>query len=835
MARSIAELNIRIGARIDEMVKGLNNAERRLQRSGRKLARLGNEISLSLSAPLALAGVGALKTNANFQRLRDGITTAMKDAGASTEETRAEIEALRKESLKPGLNFEQALTGSIRLQSVKIEAELARRTLGAFGNALSLAGKKAQELDGITLALTQMKGKGKIAQEELNQLFERVPQISNAIQNAFGVADAEGLRKLGVDVDTFINKTVSELEKLPTATGGLSNALENSASAVKNFLDSIGADIDRTFDVQSKAQSFAAFLDRAAKAFSNLSDSSKTAILGTAAGLVAIGPALKVIGTVKQIYAEFLSNVKSGLQTIKNLSGKVLEAAAAYQKLSLAQKATIAGFAIAGIAAAVLIIQKLTSELSNAEKIQRNLAEVNNAAAASIAKEKFEAAALIKVIQSETATREAKVKALEKLNSVGGEYFRGLSIEKSSVNEITTAYDKYIANLLKAAKAQAAQQKIVELEKQRLDLAQKLSDFQNEDFLTKAGAGLVDFVNVTKRQIADLEEQQKRLSNIAFDPAEIIKPASSSGSFDLPKIATAGGTSAQRIELEVIPKLTTGFDANSLEGLREVVKNQIDKSGLFDFSESPFVSNAEGIINPLIALDQQIALINSKSAVFGNSFDAIAEKINVTQTALNNAIENGFDPYGQKVEILTERLAILQEAQSKQVQQFEKINAVTAVLYQPFQDLFSTLAEGGGNAFQSFADSLKKIIKQLAVAAATAAALQVVIGAITGGGSLAAGGFRGGFASLFQQFGGFKIPRFATGTNFAPGGLALVGERGPELVNLPRGSQVIPNNRLSMGGANVNVTVGGEFRMSRGEMVLFIEEAMRYAGRTSGR
>lgn len=34
------------------------------------------------------------------------------------------------------------------------------------------------------------------------------------------------------------------------------------------------------------------------------------------------------------------------------------------------------------------------------------------------------------------------------------------------------------------------------------------------------------------------------------------------------------------------------------------------------------------------------------------------------------------------------------------------------------------------------------------------------------------------------------VPGFASGTSFAPGGLALVGERGPELVNLPRGSQV---------------------------------------------
>lgn len=39
------------------------------------------------------------------------------------------------------------------------------------------------------------------------------------------------------------------------------------------------------------------------------------------------------------------------------------------------------------------------------------------------------------------------------------------------------------------------------------------------------------------------------------------------------------------------------------------------------------------------------------------------------------------------------------------------------------------------------------------------------------------------------------IPGFATGTNFAPGGLAWVGEHGPELVNLPRGSQVIDATR----------------------------------------
>lgn len=52
-------------------------------------------------------------------------------------------------------------------------------------------------------------------------------------------------------------------------------------------------------------------------------------------------------------------------------------------------------------------------------------------------------------------------------------------------------------------------------------------------------------------------------------------------------------------------------------------------------------------------------------------------------------------------------------------------------------------------------------------------------------GSISSRLFNSGVDSLFSL-----IPGFANGTNSAPGGMALVGERGPELVNLPRGSQV---------------------------------------------
>lgn len=52
------------------------------------------------------------------------------------------------------------------------------------------------------------------------------------------------------------------------------------------------------------------------------------------------------------------------------------------------------------------------------------------------------------------------------------------------------------------------------------------------------------------------------------------------------------------------------------------------------------------------------------------------------------------------------------------------------------------------------------------------------------------------------------IPGFAIGTDFAPGGLALVGEHGPEVVNLPRGSQVMPNRRTTLAPViNIHTTV----------------------------
>lgn len=100
--------------------------------------------------------------------------------------------------------------------------------------------------------------------------------------------------------------------------------------------------------------------------------------------------------------------------------------------------------------------------------------------------------------------------------------------------------------------------------------------------------------------------------------------------------------------------------------------------------------------------------------------------------------------------------------------------------------VFGNIIDGSKSAAQAINDLTKSLINM-----ALQQGFKALIGGLFGG-----GGFLSGL-----------IPGFATGTNSAPGGLAMVGERGPELVNLPRGSQVIPNSALGGGQMQVAITL----------------------------
>jgi len=89
---------------------------------------------------------------------------------------------------------------------------------------------------------------------------------------------------------------------------------------------------------------------------------------------------------------------------------------------------------------------------------------------------------------------------------------------------------------------------------------------------------------------------------------------------------------------------------------------------------------------------------------------------------------------------------------------------------------------------------------------------------------------------------GKYIPQFAKG-GIAPGGMALVGERGPELVNLPAGARVHSNaDSRRMVGNNIHVHVNGrvgasdaEIRDIANKVAREINLRMNRTGATAGR
>jgi tape measure domain-containing protein len=181
-----------------------------------------------LGAALVAGGVKASQSAASLESARLGLA-AYSDSAAQTAQR---LEILRQVAKAPGLGFLEAVQGATRLQAAGLSFETSAAALQAFGNAIALVGGGKEQLDGVTMALTQMSAKGKVSAEEINQIAERVPQIRQAMIKAFGTADTEQLAKRGLGSKEFIAGIVTALQSLPKASGGFMNAMENLGDAV---------------------------------------------------------------------------------------------------------------------------------------------------------------------------------------------------------------------------------------------------------------------------------------------------------------------------------------------------------------------------------------------------------------------------------------------------------------------------------------------------------------------------------------------------------------------------------------------------------------------------
>jgi tape measure domain-containing protein len=303
---AIGKLLLKLGIDTTNLDKELGKVEKSMTRFGQNMSNLGTTLTQSLTLPIIGVGAAALKSFADMEKLQNGLIAIM----GSSEGAAIELEKLRKVAENPGLALPEVVKASASLQSVGMSADAARETITQFGNAVARAGGGAEQFDGVVLALSQISAVGKVTQEDLNQIKERLPEFARVMKEEFGVVTAEGIRELGISSEEFIQRSVGALSNLERANGGLGNAFDNLKDNVTNSLAELGKAINNSLNLEAVFTALSEKINYLVEGFKSLNPETQGFIVKAALIVAAIGPAIFIVGKLITTFGALVGTIK---------------------------------------------------------------------------------------------------------------------------------------------------------------------------------------------------------------------------------------------------------------------------------------------------------------------------------------------------------------------------------------------------------------------------------------------------------------------------------------------------------------------------------------------
>ena len=296
-----------------------------------------------------------------------------------------------------------------------------------------------------------------------------------------------------------------------------------------------------------------------------------------------------------------------------------------------------------------------------------------------------------------------------------------------------------------------------------------------------------------------------------------------------PVVETAGQAAEAIEEVEINFNRTSVAVAKLTDGL---TRDLSTVSGIVQVN----AANLEGYTSFIGDYLQQIGAATDRNAVLGDSFSLLSEKLQITRTALAQAVDQ-FGLQSVEVEELSERLATYREQMAQITTEQEKQAANAAIFADGITSIGGSIAEmveSGSASLKKFAqvalsaiaDIIGALIKQ-GVAAAISGSLTSAPGPI----GLALAAAAGGIASSLLKGAINKItaPKLAQGGIIPPG---YEGDRFPAFLN--SGEAVIPLDKLfkvlGNGGGG-----SGEFVLRGQDLILAMNRANYSDTRITGR
>lgn len=290
------------------------NFEKGIGRLSSAFKEAGQGMTLGLTLPLAFMAKSASDAYGEFDALRRALGTMEKTSVGLT----SRLKELREVAKMPGIGFQEAIQGDVRLRSVGISAALSAKILREFANAVAMTGGGKAQLNEITVQLGQMAAKGKVLAQDLRPIIEAAPAVATALKNMFGTVSSEAiseqLEKTGKSSTDMITMLLAEMEKAPRVTGGWKNSLENLGDTLFVAKAEIFEVADKVFDLSGKLASVTSMVENFAKGFKELPEPMQKSIIGLVALVAILGPATYGLGLLTSAVASLVT--ATGVATV---------------------------------------------------------------------------------------------------------------------------------------------------------------------------------------------------------------------------------------------------------------------------------------------------------------------------------------------------------------------------------------------------------------------------------------------------------------------------------------------------------------------------------------
>lgn len=339
-----------------------------LRNLGQGIASLGASLSVVLTAPLTALGILATRNAVTLDSLNRGLVAI----SGSADEASVQLRRLTSIAKLPGIGFQEAIQGSIRLQAVGFSAEEAEKALIQFSNAVALTGGGRDELNRITVQLGQLSSKGKVLAQDLKPIIEAAPAVGVALRQAFGTVNSEDIQALGISTDEFLDKLVKQLGQLPRAAAGARNTFDNFTDSLFRATAALGEGIIPV--LTRLIETFEPVIIGLANGFKQLSPSVQTVIVVFGALTAAIGPLLFVFG-------QFVAGI-GGLISFFGRLFTVMQAAipainGVTAALTAQQRALIGvGIAAGGLVAIIAVVATIATTLALLSRRQKEAIQI---------------------------------------------------------------------------------------------------------------------------------------------------------------------------------------------------------------------------------------------------------------------------------------------------------------------------------------------------------------------------------------------------------------------------------------------------------------------------